>query len=68
LLDSQPILDTAAVRFAEERYLDKRSLPPIPDAKFNRLKQRHLRKVDLSKRLDGNPWLRLPVFPWERPK
>jgi hypothetical protein len=67
LLESPESVDYSQARFVEERYLDKRSLPTIPDAKFNRLKQRHLRKVDLSKRLDADPWMRLPRLPWEKP-
>ena len=68
LLDSPEALEPMTVRIVEEKYLDQRGLPPIPDAKFNWLKQRHLRKVDLSRRLDENPWMRLPRWPWERPK
>lgn len=67
LLEAPDSVDASQARFVEERYLDKRSLPTIPDAKFNELKQRHRRKVDLSKRLDADPWMRLPGLPWEKP-
>jgi len=67
LLDATAILDAASVKLVVDKYLDVRGMPPIPDSQFNRLKQRHLRKVDLSKRLDKDPWMRLPWF-WARPK
>ena len=31
------------------------TLPPIPERKFNKLKARHLRKVEISKYLSNNP-------------
>ena len=68
LLDAPTKLDVTAVRLVEERYLEVRNLPPIRDAHFPRLKQRHLRKVDLSKRLDKNPWIHLPFLPGGRPR
>lgn len=61
-LDETTAPDAATVKIIEEKYLDVRGLPPIRDAQFNRLKQQHLRKVDLSKRLDKDPWIRLPRF------
>jgi hypothetical protein len=66
LCDASELLDINAVRTVEGKYLDKRAVPPIPDAKFVWLKQRHLRKVDLSKRLDSDPWIGLPRWPWDR--
>lgn len=39
-----------------ERYREMmESVPPIPEAQFNRLKSRHLRKVEVSKQLSANP-------------
>ncbi len=39
-----------------EEYLDVRDLPRIPESKFLKLKQWHLRKVRMSKELDKNPY------------
>lgn len=50
------------VRRLEEEYLDVRWLPVIEDHRFLELKQRHLQKMKLSKRLDKDPWFKLPKF------
>ena len=42
-----------------EGYLDVRDLPRIPEAKFLKLKQWHLKKVGMSKELDKNPYEKL---------
>jgi hypothetical protein len=54
-LDSDEAITAEAVRQIEERYLDTRDLPNIPDRRFLKLKRRHLEKVAVSKELDKNP-------------
>lgn len=62
LLLEQQDVSKADVQRVEEEYLDVQWLPVIEDRRFLRLKQKHLQKIALSKKLDDNPWLRLPWF------
>ncbi len=49
-------LSLDAVERLEDEYLDDRDLPRIPEKKFLWLKQWHLQKVAISKRLDRDPF------------
>lgn len=53
-LDAVEVLTTDSVRQIEERYLDSRSLPKIPERRFLRLKRWHLEKVAVSRELDDH--------------
>ncbi len=66
LLESDPVPTDGAQRL-EDKYLDIQGLPAIPDDRFLRLKQRHLQKIELSKKLDVNPWLKLPGWFRDKP-
>lgn len=54
-LDSEEAITAEAVEQIEERYLDTRDLPNIPDRRFLKLKRWHLEKVAVSRELDENP-------------
>lgn len=54
-LDSNEAITVESVRQIEERYLDTRDLPNIPDRRFLKLKRWHLEKVAVSRELDDNP-------------
>lgn len=60
-------IDPTDARVLEEQYLNVQGLPPIPENRFLRFKQRHLQKLQLSQELDRNPWLSLPRFSWQNP-
>lgn len=55
LLDSSEAITVESVRRIEERYLDTRDLPNVPDRRFLKLKRWHLEKVAVSRELDNNP-------------
>jgi hypothetical protein len=66
ILDTDPI-DPINVKILEEKYLNVQGLPPISERRFLPLKQWHLRKLRLSKKLDQSPWISLVRFPWQKP-
>lgn len=49
--------DTAAPRLSERYGQVMDAVPPVPEARFNDLKARHLRKVEISKLLSERPGL-----------
>lgn len=53
-LDSDEAITVESVRQIEERCLDARDLPKIPERKFLKLKRWHLEKVAVSRELDDN--------------
>lgn len=54
-LDSEEDITIDSVRDTEERYLDTRDLPRIPDRRFLKLKRWPREKIAISKELDKNP-------------
>lgn len=53
-LDAADVLTAESVRQIEERYLDSRELPKIPERRFLELKRWHLEKMAVSRELDDN--------------
>jgi hypothetical protein len=59
LLDEEKPICKADVEFMIEEYLKTDDLPKIKNSRFNRLKQKHLIKVAISKELSKNPYRKI---------
>jgi hypothetical protein len=55
IIRASDTISAEKVAAIQNEYLDDHDLPRIPESKFLPLKQWHLRKVQMSKELDGNP-------------
>lgn len=59
LLDEEKPICKADVEYLIEEYLNTDDLPKIKNSRFNKLKQKHLIKVAVSKELSKNPYRKI---------